>query len=456
MVRQPMPRVTSRALVQVLALAVAMNLAMSPINPASAAPGDILVADLDAGGFPQSGPGRVIRLNPAGSQTAVYSGAFVEPSGIAIAPNGDLVVADAEAFGGGGGVIRLNPTTGAQTASYSGAPFVEPTDVAVAANGDILVVDQDAITAGCADPEMKSGCGAVIKIDPATGAKTRIDSGASFWNPTAIAIGPNGDILVADLDAPVSEGPGRIFRLSSAGAFIAAYSVSDFVEPSGVAVDPNGEIFVSDAEAFEGFGGVIRLSSTGSKITDYRGGNFDEPNGVEIASNGDILVADQDAGGAFETGPGAVIRINRDTKAQTPYFSGTFVNPAGIAVEPGGVGPGPTPTKPPVCQGREVTLSGTSGKDSLKGTPVSDVISALAGNDTIRGLAGGDRLCAGPGRDTVSGGEGKDRLLGERGNDVLRGGPGADRLVGGKGKDKCVGGPGRDTASGCEVKVGIP
>ncbi len=455
MVRHLMPRVTSPTLV--LALAVTVNVALSPIDPASAAPGDILVADLDAGGFPQSGPGRVIRLNSAGSQTAVYSAAFVEPSGIALAPNGDLLVADAEAFGGGGGVIRLNPVTGAQTNSYSGSPFVEPTDVAVAANGDILVVDQDAVTSGCEDPEMKSGCGAVIKIDPTTGAKTRIDSGASFWNPTAIAVAPNGDILVADLDAPSSEGPGRVFRLNSAGAQIASpYSVPDFVEPSGIAVDSTGEIFVTDAEAYEGFGGVIRLSAAGSKITDYRGGNFDEPNGVEIASNGDILVADQDAGGPFETGPGAVIRINRDTKAQTTHSSPTFVNPAGIAVEPGGAAPPPGTTTAPKCQGRDVTLSGTDKKETLKGTPVSDVIAALAGNDTVRGIGGNDRLCGGAGRDKISGGGGKDRLLGERGNDVLRGGAGADRLIGGKGRDTCIGGPGKDRASGCEVRIGIP
>jgi sugar lactone lactonase YvrE len=453
---------------QVFLLALLMALVVPASKPADAAAADILVADLDAGGPPQNGPGRVIRLSDSGSEAGAYSAVgFVEPSGIALAPNGDLLVADAEAFGGNGGIFRLNPSTGEKVTDYSGGNLVEPTGVAALPTGEILVVDQDAFGTQCDDSEppdeVKLGCGAVIKIDPVTKAQTRFDSGAAFWNPSGIAIAPDGNILVADLDAPgpgaaAGGGPGRVFRLNSAGAKIAEYSIPGAVEPSGVAVDSTGDIFVVDAVAFAEHGGVFRLNSAGQMIRPYFGGDFDEPTGIAIAWNGDILVADQDAGGAFESGPGGVIRVNRDTAAQTTYFSGQFVNPSGIAVEPGsppGPGPGPTPTSSK-CQGLQATLSGTNGKDNLKGSPVRDVILGLRGNDTVKALAGHDRVCAGPGKDKVSGGKGKDRLNGEAGNDKLIGGPGADRLVGGKGRDVCIGGPGTDKAIGCEIKFSIP
>jgi NHL repeat len=67
----------------------------------------------------------VIRVNPTtGAQATVSSGgSFVDPSGIAVEADGDILVADANAFGGGGGVIRVDPATGAQTTVSSGSSF---------------------------------------------------------------------------------------------------------------------------------------------------------------------------------------------------------------------------------------------------------------------------------------------------------------------------------------------
>jgi hypothetical protein len=61
--------------------------------------------------------------------------------GVAAAP-GDVLVADHDAFGGSGGVIRVDPATGARTAlSANGAPaggpdFVDPFGLALEADGD--------------------------------------------------------------------------------------------------------------------------------------------------------------------------------------------------------------------------------------------------------------------------------------------------------------------------------
>ena len=45
---------------------------------------------------------------------------------------GDILVADASAFDGSGGVIRVDPITGAQTTVSSGGSLVAPFDIVVA------------------------------------------------------------------------------------------------------------------------------------------------------------------------------------------------------------------------------------------------------------------------------------------------------------------------------------
>src|SRR2546428_14160975 len=92
----------------------------------------ILAADEDAVGS----LGGVIRVNPAtGAQTVVSSGVnFVEPTGIAIAANGDILVADPSAFGGGGGGGPGAPMIGGQTVgSFRGGLLVAPRGSTMAA-----------------------------------------------------------------------------------------------------------------------------------------------------------------------------------------------------------------------------------------------------------------------------------------------------------------------------------
>lgn len=128
------------------------------------------------------------------------------------------------------------------------------------------------------------------------------------------------------------------------------------------------------------------------------------------------------------------------------------------------------------CEGRVVTLRGTTSDDTLTGTNGPDVIQGRGGNDTIRarrgndvvcagsgkdvvigargddqidGGAGRDRLLGGTGNDTIGAGKGNDRVFGGTGNDALKGGGGDDRLDGGPGSDSCAGGPGADTKSNC-------
>jgi DNA-binding beta-propeller fold protein YncE len=100
---------------------------------------------------------------------------FVDPRGLAVEADGNILIADPDAFDGGGGVIRVNPETGTQTKVSSGNMFVAPLGVAVEADGNILVVDSEAF----------SGNGGVIRVNPQTGTQTKVSSGGG---PAGVAV----------------------------------------------------------------------------------------------------------------------------------------------------------------------------------------------------------------------------------------------------------------------------
>lgn len=102
-------------------------------------------------------------------------------------------------------------------------------------------------------------------------------------------------------------------------------------------------------------------------------------------------------------------------------------------------------------------IVGRAGADTLNGDAGDDILRGGAGNDMLSGGDGDDQLYGGAGDDTLSGDDGDDQLYGGAGNDVLsggagddqiRGGAGNDTLSGGDGDDQLFGGAGRDTLSG--------
>ncbi|WP_421900464.1 FecR domain-containing protein [Maridesulfovibrio sp.] len=76
--------------------------------------------------------------------------------------------------------------------------------------------------------------------------------------------------------------------------------------------------------------------------------------------------------------------------------------------------------------GAGISVTGTSGSETLTG---------LGGNDYLDGAAGADLISGGLGDDTLIGGADNDSILGGSGDDLLEGGVGADTLDGGSGQD---------------------
>jgi Ca2+-binding RTX toxin-like protein len=95
-------------------------------------------------------------------------------------------------------------------------------------------------------------------------------------------------------------------------------------------------------------------------------------------------------------------------------------------------------------------LTGTTGRDHIKGTQSADTINALAGNDEIHARGGDDTVNGGPGRDEERGGKGKDTLNGDDGRDNLDGNQGDDTLNGGANDDKLKDRRGANTFNGGE------
>jgi Ca2+-binding RTX toxin-like protein len=479
-----------------------LSLVMS--SPASAAvtPGDIFVADPEAG---PGGKGAILRVDRAsGEQTVVSSGGrFENPTGVAVSGAGGLVVADADALGGTGAVFRIDPTTGQQQVVTSGGELEEPTGIA-ANRFAVAVADPDS------DPsDSSAGDGGVIHVNPETGRQSRAPAPLvePLVDPSGIVLPASGHEIFTDANA--GEGAsGVVYALTlvTRGAFdvFPVASGGNLVDPFGIARVPSGfgreGIVVADPNAAGGTGAVIGLPP---QRVWSSGGGFSDPTGVAFRAGppSELLVVDRSVGGS-----GAVFSVDPDSAAQasgaqTPVSSGgSFTQPTGIAVAP------------PLCNGRPADNPGSEGPDAIgnggivaalggdddvTGDDTDDLACGDEGNDRIkseigvaltygddhylggegddeliggfadagdgrdklvggggsdrgRGNGGRDRVVGGNGKDKLSGAKGKDRLGGGKGKDALRGGKGRDILKGGKGRDLCVGGKGNDRAAGCE------
>jgi streptogramin lyase len=214
-----------------------------PRDAAIEASGTLVVADEEAGPGQQ---GEVIRVDPAtGTQTVVSSGGnFADPSGIAVAANGDLYVADISALGAGA-IFKVNPVSGAQTTVSSNNNLATPSGIVLAANGDIYIADQDAL----------GGSGAIILVNPTNGNQTIVSHGNGFADPTWLTFVPDGSLLVTDENYATGRGVIRVDPTTGNQTGLSQSGFSDRV--SGIALQDTGHAVVADA----GHGGGQRSSA---------------------------------------------------------------------------------------------------------------------------------------------------------------------------------------------------
>jgi hypothetical protein len=412
------------------ALLVALVAAAGPSEAVTLQPGSILITSFEGGGGTSSKG--IVRLGPPGGDPPVSLGQNLgNPIGIAIAANGDLFVADPNCCGdprGPGGVIRVNPAKPAdanQTVVSSGGHFGQPTGIAIAGNGDLLVVDQ--VCCGGT-----GGKGGVIRVNPADGTQTVVARAGFFRQPTGIAIATNGDLLV--VDGKCCGGKGGVIRVDPAKPATDNQTVvasgGFFDLPTGIAIATNGDLVVADFSCCGGQGGVIRVDpakpATDNQTVVASGGYFHSPLGIGIGVIGELFVVDALCCG----GDGGVIRVDPAkpvTDNQTPVSAG-FV-PQGIAI----VGlPRRTSPAPGFCGGsvpcacgdhvvRDRTLRGvdpvTRTVCPADGLVVAGGVTLGLGGATLRGQGAGAgvRIEAGATHVTVQSGKVTGFATGVRG-----------------------------------------
>ena len=217
----------------------------------------------------------------------------------AVAAPGDIGIADeGNWFGSSGRVLHL-PSGGAASLLAGGAPLSDPWAVAVAPDGALLVADE--------------GAEAVFSIDP-SGELDSVVSGDGLQDPTGIALAPDGQAYVSDRQRD------ELLRLDLATG--ALTHVADVENPMGIAMDAAGKLLVADGTALR------RVDpGTGAVTTVASGAPLDDPRDVAVQLDGTLYVA----------GDRQVVRVDPASGAQTLLASGPPLNdPRAIDIEPDG------------------------------------------------------------------------------------------------------------------------
>lgn len=268
--------------------------------------------------------GNTIGGNVKGVQNVLTAGGLLTggATGYLLAPNGDLLVSNANGDAPGGPILRVNTTTGAQSVFSANGLLVAPNEMAYGPDGKIYVADV--------------GAARIVRIDPATGAQSLVSEGGGLLFPASLAFSSDGSLYVADLRA--SGQKGAIFRIDiTTGAQTLLLEGDATLQPCVVRVASDGSLLVLFIQTYvSGPGRVERVNpATGARTILSAGGLLVNPAVLAIDRDGSLLVTNLIAsvGGP----PGNIVRINPATGAQSVAFSGgLFFDPGELIVTPNG------------------------------------------------------------------------------------------------------------------------
>lgn len=331
---------------------------------------------IDAGGnlYVSDAAQRIVRIAPdgtaqtiagtagvAGSQDGMQA-TFMNPTGLAVAANGDVFIADTgnnkiRVLSPDGNVSTLagNGTAGFMDGAGSQAQFSGPTGVAVDAAGNVYVADQ-----GNQLIRLIDAGGNVTTYAGMLGTKGGTDStgtAASFSLPTGVALDASGNLFVSDQGGDtirkitpqmvVSTPAGLV---GTPGRTNGTGSNAHFFLPLGLVVDPDGNVFVADSG-----NDMIREITPANVVTTVAGtptnpGSVDGslesarlngPRAIATDTAGNVYVADTANNTIRKIGSGNSVTTIAGTAGVTGHADGTgtaatFNAPQGIVVDGGG------------------------------------------------------------------------------------------------------------------------
>ena len=216
-------------------------------------------------------------------------------AGVAVDAKGNVWVAErcgANTCAGSGlaPILEFDPS-GKLLTSFGAGMFTFPHGITVDREGNVWVTDADG----------KNGKGhQVFKFSPkgkvllTLGKPGVAGSGEDAFNrPSAVAIGMNGDIFVADGHGGDSNA--RIVKFSKRGKFIMTWgkkgtAPGEFDIPHALALDSKGRLFVAD----RGNNRIQIFDQSGKFIDQWP--QFSRPSGIFIDRNDVLYVADSESG----------------------------------------------------------------------------------------------------------------------------------------------------------------
>jgi sugar lactone lactonase YvrE len=270
----------------------------------------------------------VRKITPAGMASDLFvptggDGASFNPWGVAVDAAGNVYVTDRFP----NRVYRITPE-GAGTLLAGGksmfdeifdvpATFSNLRGIAIDAAGNALVAD-----AGNSTIRKVTPSGDVVTLAGSTGLADGTGTAARFSGPTAIAIAPGGDIVVAD------GGNHAIRRITRAGVVttVAGGGAAGFGDgsganarfnaPTGVAVDASGNTYVADSR-----NNVIRRISAAGVVGPFAGrvgvsgytdgppasATFASPTHLAIGGDGSLYVSDSSNQALRKISPGGFV-----------------------------------------------------------------------------------------------------------------------------------------------------
>ena len=243
---------------------------------------------------------------PNDTRQEIVPGSFTNPTGVALAPDGSLIVLDAAA----GSVSRVsnpNPNLGTPSVQTlaSGNLLSGPTGVVVDSEGHILVVDRAEKAIVRVRPDGSGGWSQVLiaRQDPSDPLDPLVD-------PISATLGSDGQLVVADRGDEAAGDVPRLIQIDPATGVRGAVAppVPSLPALFGVASDADGSNLVSG----DGDEKLVRQNPPIFNPT-YRTESdstlFEEPRGVDVDANRSVLVVDA-GDGSVSTLDGRVRRID--------------------------------------------------------------------------------------------------------------------------------------------------
>jgi DNA-binding beta-propeller fold protein YncE len=169
----------------------------------------------------------------------------------------------------------------------------------------------------------------VSMFDATTGALTGTLIPTGGWGePTGIAVGPDGDVYVADAVDNVVD------RFSADGTFLGTFISSGLYEPSGLAFGPDGYLYVANwGPGNDSY--IVRFDSSGNPVdatpfVPSSTGLYD-PGAIAFGPDGNLYIAD--------SSNDALDKVIRTTGAFSTLVSAgcpstPFSNPQGVTFGP--------------------------------------------------------------------------------------------------------------------------